>query len=411
MQTTIQNLAQEITPEQDTVNAFLHLEQLVLAPSGKGQLDGLTCGVKDVFDIKGLPTGYGNPTWRATHALPARHADGVMAVLDAGACIVGKTHTDELAFSLTGNNHHYGAPINAAAPDRITGGSSSGSAAAVAANLCDVALGTDTGGSVRAPASFCGLFGMRPTHGAVSSRGVCRLAPSFDTVGWFARDAETLERMGQVLLPEDSVVAPQGELQCASLDSAWDALECSDAACVRERADKLLLLVGTRRSVDLEGGQLDAWFDAFRTLQFHEVWDALGVWVETEKPVLGPGVGERIQLAGTISDAAVGRAAAVRAQAAAFLTSVFEHSQVLVMPTVPGAAPPRSATVEQMEAYRRTAMRLLCIAGLAGAPQISLPLLSADGLPLGFSLIGPRGSDRWLLSLSVRLAQSHLQMC
>ena len=395
---------QAITPAQDTVNAFLHREPAVLAASATGLLDGLTCGVKDVFDIEGLPTGYGNPTWRATHALPTCHADSVRAVLGAGACVVGKTHTDELAFSLTGNNHHYGAPINAAAPDRITGGSSCGSAAAVASGLCDVALGTDTGGSVRAPASFCGLFGIRPTHGAVSSLGVCRLAPSFDTVGWFARDAGTLERMGQVLLPEDSVVTPRGELQCASLDSAWDALECGDAARVRERVKHLISVMGTQRNVHLNDGQLDDWFDAFRTLQFREVWGELGAWVEREKPALGPGVGERIRVASTISDAAVAHAGTVRAQAAAFLASVFEHAQVLVLPTVPGAAPLRSATVGQMEAYRRTAMRLLCIAGLAGAPQISLPLLSADGLPLGLSLMGPPGSDRWLLSLAVRLA-------
>jgi amidase len=162
-----------------------------------GPLAGLTFGVKDIYDIAGHKSGFGSPDWLRTHDAAARTAPVVQRLLDAGADMVGKTHTDEITWSLNGENAHYGTPVNVNAPGRIPGGSSSGSAAAVAGGLCDFALGSDTGGSVRAPASFCGIYGIRPTHGRVSLEGACPLAPSFDTCGWFARSAEVLERVGR----------------------------------------------------------------------------------------------------------------------------------------------------------------------------------------------------------------------
>lgn len=385
------------TTPTDPAGAFLQMEDDRRPALAHGALDGLSCGVKDVFDIQGCHTGYGNPTWRATHPSATAHADAVAAVLRAGAHVVGKTHTDELAFSIAGNNHHYGRQFNSAAPERITGGSSSGSAAAVAAGLCDFALGTDTGGSVRAPASFCGLFGFRPTHGVVSSRGVCHLAPSFDTVGWFTRDVAMLERIGGVLLPQD-LGAPRSAAQHTALETAWSAMQGLDAQDLAHHRALRERLFGAHPSVQVPDEQLTDGFKAFRTLQFREVWQTLGAWVNEFKPVLGPGVGERIQLASQVTDAEVAQAQGVREQASAFLAAVLGHSGVLVLPTVPGAAPRHGAPIEFMEAYRQTAMRFLSIAGLAGAPQVSLPMLRAEGLPLGLSLIGPRGADRWLLA-------------
>lgn len=381
----------------DSIGAFLQMEDDRRPALAQGALDDLGCGVKDVFDIQGCRTGYGNPTWRATHRPATAHADAVAAVLLAGAHVVGKTHTDELAFSIAGNNHHYGRQFNSAAPERITGGSSSGSASAVAAGLCEFALGTDTGGSVRAPASFCGIFGFRPTHGVVSSRGVCHLAPSFDTVGWFTRDVAMLERIGGVLLPQD-LGAPRSAAQHIALETAWSAvqgLDTQDRAHNRAMRERLF---GVHESVRVPDERLTDGFKAFRTLQFREVWQTLGAWVNEFQPELGPGVGERIRLAGHVTDAEVAQAQGVREQASAFLAAVLGHTGVLVLPTVPGAAPRHDAPHEFMEVYRQTAMRFLSIAGLAGSPQVSMPLLRAEGLPLGLSLIGPRGADRWLLA-------------
>ena len=233
--------------------------------TGPGRLSSLTFAVKDNLDVRGARTGAGSPLWLATHPSAAKKsASAVDALARAGAVFVGKTQMDELAWALQGENAHYGTPVNPAAPCRIPGGSSSGSAAAVAAGFCDLALGTDTAGSVRVPASYCGVFGFRPTHGAVSMFGCVPLAPSFDTLGWFARDAATLQRGGDALLPDDSSdesAAPPAFFSRAAI--AEDAFEVCDGAtaealrlCVERLAAKNARVFGAanRQSVRLGGG-------------------------------------------------------------------------------------------------------------------------------------------------------------
>src|SRR5262249_47209204 len=181
---------------RDKLGAFCRQTHVEVKGRGVGPLANLVFGVKDIYDIAGHKTGFGSPEWLATHGPATRTAPAVQALLDAGADVVGKTNTDELTYSLTDENAHYGTPTNINAPERIPGGSSSGSSVAVAGSLADFALGSDTGGSVRVPASFCGIYGIRPTHGRISLEGACPLAKSFDTCGWFARDPLLLERVG-----------------------------------------------------------------------------------------------------------------------------------------------------------------------------------------------------------------------
>ncbi|WP_159392793.1 amidase [Methylobacterium sp. C1] len=387
--------------EADPVGAFMPGPRLLLPPTASGPLDGVVCAVKDVFDIDGRVSGYGNPDWAATHAPASRHASAVGHVLGHGAQVVGMTITDELAFSLSGANHHFGAPRNATAPGRLTGGSSCGSAAAVAARLCDVALGTDTAGSVRVPASFCGIFGFRPTHGAVSSDGVRRLAPSFDTVGWFARDPRLLVAMGDALLPPDGI---RLDASAALWDpGAWELLDEPQAADVRAVVEGSL---PAARFLDrrLADDGFGPWFQAFRTLQFAEVWEELGPWVSDVRPTLGPGVSDRVEAARRITAPEVEAAQATRDQICALVAAVWKEAGVIVVPTVPGAAPLRTSSIETLERYRGIAMGLTSLAGHTGCPQLSLPVLRMSGAPLGLSLIGPRGSDRQLLALGSELA-------
>ena len=394
-----------ITPplprRDDPVGAFMPGARLHIDPTGSGPLDGLTCGVKDVFDIAGATTGFGNPVWARTHPPATAHAWAVERLLSRGARVVGKTISDELAFSLSGVNQHYGAPLNSAAPDRLTGGSSCGSAAAVAAGLCDFALGTDTAGSIRAPASFCGLFGFRPTHGVVSTTGVCALAPSFDVVGWCARKPGILERVGDVLLPPD-------QLGLESSVIHWDLEAWSiPEACDPSHRVQIAGLVSP--NIRLEDGEvseqgLDLWFETFRTLQLAEVWAQLKDWLETATPALGPGIAERMKAARSVTAEQVSAAAALRDDIRRQLERTWRRTQVIVIPTVPGAAPLRSASVETLEAYRRHAMRLLCVAGLGGCPQVTLPFLRMSHAPHGVSLITPPSTDRQLLALAHRIA-------
>ncbi|MEY4794224.1 MAG: hypothetical protein RL724_1160, partial [Pseudomonadota bacterium] len=156
---------------EDDVGAFIPGERTIRAGAASGPLAGLSFAAKDLFDVAGTVTGYGNPDWAATHAPATRDAMVITQLLQAGASLAGKTKTVELAYGLTGENVWQGTPKNPAAPDRFPGGSSCGSAAATAAGLVDFAMGSDTGGSVRIPASYCGVFGIRPSWGAVSLAG------------------------------------------------------------------------------------------------------------------------------------------------------------------------------------------------------------------------------------------------
>jgi len=386
----------------DALGAFCKHTHAALKGSGRGPLAGLKLGVKDLYDIAGHQTGFGNPDWLATHEAATRTAPVVQQLLDAGADMIGKTHTDELAFSLNGENAHYGTPVNVNAPGRIPGGSSSGSAAAVAGGLCDFAIGTDTGGSVRAPASFCGIYGIRPTHGRVSLEGACPLAASFDTCGWFARDPALLERVGRVLLG----AAPSPPSAPGRLLLAVDAFALAGDAvtqALQSAVDRIGTVLGKPEPVTVSAEGLPQWFQVFRLLQGAEIWGQHGAWVTRVKPDLGPGVKERIQWTSTINAKDVVLAKDQREDVARRMDALLADNAVLVLPTVPGIAPLRNTPPAELDDFRGRAMGLLCIAGLARLPQINLPLGTLDGCPLGLSLIACRGGDEMLLRLAAAI--------
>lgn len=375
---------------------------MAVAGSGQGPLAGLTFGVKDIYDIAGHKTGFGSPDWLATHVPATDTAPVVASLLAAGANMLGKTQTDELTYSLNGENAHYGTPVNVNAPGRIPGGSSSGSAAAVAGGLVDFALGSDTGGSVRAPASFCGIYGMRPTHGRISLEGACALAKSFDTAGWFARDAMTLERVGRVLLGTDAPPAPGGILLA---QDAMAMLDSAAAAALQPALARIAAALAAPRPVTVSVEGLPQWFQAFRVLQGAEIHAQLGDWVAQTRPKLGPGVRERMAWVATISAADVAGAQLVRDAARQRMDALLAANAVLVLPTVSGVAPLLNTQAAELDDFRARAMSLLCIAGLAGLPQINLPLATLQGCPLGLSLVAARGNDALLLALAKRIAR------
>lgn len=386
--------------DRDKLGAFCRHTHAALKGAGAGPLAGLTFGLKDIYDIAGHRTGFGSPEWLATHDAAVRTAPTAQRLLDAGADLAGKTQTDELAFSLNGENPHYGTPVNVNAPGRIPGGSSSGSAAAVAGGLVDFALGSDTGGSVRAPASFCGIYGIRPTHGRVSLEGACPLAPSFDTAGWFSRSAELLERVGSVLLGGDEP-APPGRLLIARDTFALAGDVVTQA--LKPAVDRMSSLLGQPQTVTVSEDGLPQWFEVFRILQGAEVWAQHGAWVTRVKPELGPGVKERMQWAATIDAREVGPAKIRRENIARHMNDLLAHNAVLVLPTLPGIAPLRNTPAAEIDDFRSRAMSLLCVAGLARLPQVNLPLARVEGCPVGLSLVAARGGDMMLLALARRL--------
>ncbi|WP_295545735.1 amidase [uncultured Pseudacidovorax sp.] len=390
-------------PLHDPAHAFVPYPDTPVAHAATGPLSGLTFGVKDLFDVAGYPTGGGSPIVLAMSGIKTRTAPTVQKLLDAGAVFAGKTVTDELAFSMNGDNAHFGAPVNGAVPERISGGSSSGSASAVSNRLCDFALGTDTGGSVRAPANHCGLFGLRPTHGRVSLEGALDLAPSLDTCGWFARDIGTFARVADVLLGADPAPLPAAPRLLRPTD-LWALATAEAADALQPALAQVEAALGTASPVEAALEGFDALYWHFRHIQGREAWMTDGPLIERFAPPLGPGVKERFAFSRGVTDAQVAEAQAFRTRFRAHLAALLGQDGVLVMPTMPDIAPLRSDPDSALEDYRNRSIRLLCLAGLAGFPQLSLPLARRDDAPLGLSLLGPAGSDRSLIALAERLA-------
>ncbi|HEY0931197.1 MAG TPA: amidase, partial [Gemmatimonas sp.] len=332
------------------------------------------------------------------------HTPVLTRLLAAGATMVGKTHTEEMTFSLTGENAHYGTPINPAAPDRVPGGSSSGSASAVAGGLVDFAIGSDTGGSVRAPASFCGIYGIRPTHGRISLQGACPLAPMFDTCGWFARDAALLGRLGRVLFDTPAQAQEPGALLYAADAFAHTMPGVDDA--LMPAVSRVSGVVGALKPVTVSPDGLPAWYEVFRVLQFAEIWQTHGAWVREVQPTFGPQIAPRFDAASKVTAEEVATMTAARVRIQQRLDTLLADNAVMVLPTVPGSAPLRGLPLSETVVVRERSLALLCIAGLGGLPQVSLPMGTIDGCPVGLSLIASRGNDEMLLDLAERIAAS-----
>jgi amidase len=384
----------------DTVNAFVDI--FTLEGAADGPLSGLTFGSKDLFDVAGKTTGCGSPQWAQTHAAAGSHAPVVACLLDAGATLVGKTHTDELAYSLMGVNAHYGTPVNTADPRRVPGGSSSGSAAAVAAGLVDIGLGSDTGGSVRLPASFCGVWGLRSTFGALSLEGAMPFTNDFDTVGWFAQSGLLMEQVAAAFgLPQ----GPAPTRLVLPVD-IWARAAPQTVAALGPVLAALQANLGPVTPVVLAPDGLTHWRETFRINQAAQVWAAHGDWVTATKPEFGPGIRERFEIASKITAAEQEVANADRAVINARIAEVIPPDTVLVLPSSPGPAPMRNASDAALNDFRMSAFEMLCVAGLAGLPQLSIPAGAVDGGPVGLSLVGAKDTDRALIALARAATQT-----
>lgn len=377
--------------------AFVPGSRARLAPLGSGPLDGLSFVAKDLLDVAGYVTGGGNPHWASRHRPAATSARAVDCLLRAGATLVGKTITDELAFSLEGENEHYGTPINPRAPDRLPGGSSSGSAVAVAAGLADLGLGTDTGGSVRVPASFCGLFGWRPSHGRVSMDGVVRFAPSYDTVGLLAGDAKRLQLGAQCLLGTPTASVAQCRLLVAS-----DAFELAEPEAASVLADAAKAL-GAVEEVRVFGGRPDDFRDAYVTLQGLDIAREHSDFLNND-PIFGSTIKPRFDGVSALDPADGMRWRGWRAETTVRLRQLFPPGTFLVLPAAPSIAPRRFLRGEAAGRFYDAALTLGSVAGHAGLPALSLPVATLHGCPLGLSIVSGPGEDESLLALAVKIA-------
>ena len=370
--------------------------------SGSGPLAGRTLIIKDLYDIAGRKTGNGNPDFYAATEPAAQTAATVQKLLDAGADIVGVAICDEFFYSLTGANAHYGTPRNVRAPGRLPGGSSSGSAAAAAAELCDIALGSDTGGSVRIPASFCGLYGLRPTHGRVDLTGGRAMAPSYDTAGWFTNDAALFKAVGPVVLDDRSVAAGVDRLLIA--EDCFERADPAVAAALQSVLDAAAGVLPDAEPVTVAPGGLTPWGDAFRVIQASEVKVTNLPWVEEHNADLGPGIKERFAMVAAITAEETAAAQQVRETVRTRLHALVPPGTILCLPTAPVIAPRVDTPPEGLEFFRANTLALTCISGHSGLPQLTVPAANVENCPIGLSFIGWAGGDEALLDLAVKLA-------
>jgi amidase len=393
------------------------VEQFSIQPTAEGALSGLTFAAKDLIDIAGRTTGCGNPTWAKTHAPATVHAVCVEHLLASGARCVGKTITDELAFSLIGENHFHGTPLNPRSPGRVPGGSSSGSASAVACGLVDFALGTDTGGSVRVPSANCGLFGLRPSHGRISVAGVMPFAPTFDTVGVMTNNAELLARVAGTLLGAEIPESTHVNRVCL-VQEAFALCEPDTLNALRGPLEEMRCIWGDRlqetsiHSIDGEppGTGLGGWYSSiYRILQWAEIWSCLGSWIDETKPEFGPVTAGNFELARNLNRAELEPAIRRREQYCQQLNEFLQPGDLLCLPTIPAPAPLRGTIgcrSQDSTNYYPSALALTSVAGVGRLPQVTLPVAECNGAPIGISLLAGHGQDACLLGVVREIAKT-----
>lgn len=376
----------------------------LVAPTGTGPLSGTTMAVKDLYAVAGHKIGAGNAAYLDEAEPATTHAEVVGLLLAAGAAVRGISRTDEFAYSMSGTNVHYGSPRNPWSPDRVVGGSSNGSASATARGLVDIGLGTDTAGSIRVPSSYCGLFGIRTTHGLVPLDGILPLAPSFDTVGWMTRDPDLLDLVGRCLIDEGTAdsPAPIGSLVIA--DDLCELAEPSTASVVAGAAAQFAGSAGIplARIRLLEGIDGDI-REAFRIVQSAEAWSANGEWITAHPGVVGPGIRDRFAFGAGLSAAQTADARGVLTAARSVIRDRIPVRVAIVMPAASGPAPLISLAGAEKTAMRTATLALTTVAAAAGLPVVVAPAGTLDGLPVGIALMGAPHADLALTSfLSTR---------
>ena len=359
-----------------------------------GLLSNLNFVLKDMCDVKNFKTSCGNPDLFKKCDFANDYAPFLKDLLNEGPVLKGITVCDEFFYSLIGENGHYGTPTNLNAPSCVPGGSSSGSAAALTTDLYDFSIGSDTGGSVRIPASFCGLIGMRPTHNRINTKGVYPMAPSFDTVGWFANNPEIFQKVGNVLLNN----IERSNVDFKQYVVAEDLLELCDAEVQSNFNNYINVNIPNINKTRLSTNTKAIIADNFRILQGAEVKANIIPWIEKNKPNISPEIRSRIDMASKITDIEVNRALIFRKTLIDEIKKSLPEGTIAVFPTSPFSAPKSGQDDESLGSFRKRLMELTSIAGMTSRPQITIPRLKDKSGPVGISLLGWKYSDEILLN-------------
>ena len=359
-----------------------------------GLLSNLNFVLKDMCDVKNFKTSCGNPDFFKKCDFANDYAPFLKDLLNEGPVLKGITVCDEFFYSLIGENGHYGTPTNLNAPSCVPGGSSSGSAAALTTDLYDFSIGSDTGGSVRIPASFCGLIGMRPTHNRINTKGVYPMAPSFDTVGWFANNPEIFQKVGNVLLNN----IERSNVDFKQYVVAEDLLELCDAEVQSNFNNYINVNIPNINKTRLSTNTKAIIADNFRILQGAEVKANIIPWIEKNKPNISPEIKSRIDMASKITDIEVSKSLIFRKTLVDEIDKSLPEGTIAIFPTSPFSAPKSGQDDESLGSFRKRLMELTSVAGMTSRPQITIPRLKDKSGPVGISLLGWKYSDEILLN-------------
>ena len=362
--------------------------------SYNGNLKNLKFVLKDMCDIKNIKTSCGNPDFYKACEPAKKHAEFLSNILSEGAILEGITICDEFFYSVIGENSHYGTPKNLNAPNCVPGGSSSGSAAALTTDLFDFSIGSDTGGSVRVPASFCGLLGIRPTHGRIKSNGVYPMAPSFDTIGWFSNNIKTFQKIGEVLLDKNE----NENITFNQFVIAEDLLELVDTD-IKNQFDsyykELHPNIKHRRLSKFSKSEIA---DNFRILQAGEIKEHVIPWIEKNKPKISLEINSRIEMASEILPLEIDAAKTFRQEIISEINNSLPEGDIAIFPTTPFSAPKCGQSDQDLGSDRKKIMEMTSIAGMTSRPQISIPKFKGKTGPVGISILGWQNSDEILLN-------------
>lgn len=394
-------------PPYDSLQAFMRFNHIALKGMEEGPLSDLVFAVKDVFKVLGSTYSNGHPTWLETHGPDDFTSSFIVKMLESGADLVGKTVCDELCYSISGENWHYGSAINPHDPRRLTGGSSGGSGAATAGGLVDFAFGSDCLGSVRVPASYNGVIGIRPTFQRIQNDGEAPYCKSMDVLGYVARNSEIFMRVSRVLMEEDEERGACKKLLIA--DDCFEMVEQRVADAFKLALRYLEEKIETVERVKVAPEGLVNWVKTFQMIQGYEVWESYGGWVRKYQPTLPPGQKNRLLAASKITLQEYKEAQEKKKMIAARMEELVLPGSVLCLPTAASIAPLKSASLAEINASRLQSSSLLCISPLSGTPQITLPLSSMEDVPLGLSLIGAKGTDLALAEFSAETVREYTE--
>lgn len=388
-----------------STNQGAFIEEFIIPASQSGILNGLNFAVKDCIDIKGKLTGFGNPTWQKTHPPAIENAICVELLLLNGAKCLGKTITDEFTYSLIGENYFYGTPLNPHCPDRVPGGSSSGSASSVSCGIVDFALGTDTGGSVRVPASNCGIYGYRPTHGKIITAGTIPLAPSLDTIGVLSKNFSILKNVASVLLGNDFKINSKPKVIVIEdiLDICEPTIKQTFLTYLNKSFEKYSFL----KLTDILSSEITfSWlFELYVLLHSCELWNVHGSWIESTKPELGPIANYNFnQIAKIANRNNLPSGIRKREWFADIIRNYLNDKVIFCFPTTPDIAPKKDFHSQNPEArksggYFQKLIGINAIASLSRSPQITIPINKSGDFPVGMSFLASQNQDGLLFQL------------